>query len=187
MREEAEKHMANISIAATKALEEKGSKLSSYHDMAIRNVPFPHSIDPRVLARECIRVGQFIVNMLGDNPFRSFSLTEVLKQFNEAASGTVGNADKERRRIRLVQKLPNKSFLGGFLCNEGAKWFSTSNHADEFIATLGIEGLDALVKRHNHPMIVHYIPLNLSTDNPAHLAEIIESNNLQEGDLLKIR
>ncbi len=36
-------------------------------------------------------------------------------------------------------------------------------------------------------MLAYYVPLNLNTNNPAHLAEIVESNNMQTGDLLKAR
>jgi hypothetical protein len=43
------------------------------------------------------------------------------------------------------------------------------------------------VKKRSHPMIAYYVPLNLNTENPAHMAEIIEANNLQSDDLLKIR
>lgn len=36
-------------------------------------------------------------------------------------------------------------------------------------------------------MIAYYVPLNLNTENPAHLSEIVESNNLQTSDLVKVR
>ena len=36
-------------------------------------------------------------------------------------------------------------------------------------------------------MIAYYVLLNLNVNNPAHLGEILESNNLQTGDILKLR
>ena len=36
-------------------------------------------------------------------------------------------------------------------------------------------------------MIAYYVPLNLNTDNPAHLAEIVNLNSMQKDDLLRIR
>jgi hypothetical protein len=61
------------------------------------------------------------------------------------------------------------------------------DHADAFIAALGHSGQGASIEKCSHPMIAYYVLLNLNTKNPAHLAEIVETNNMQKGDLIKIR
>jgi hypothetical protein len=91
------------------------------------------------------------------------------------------------RKIRLVTKLTNKGFLGKFMHNKGAKWFTLQNHADSFITALGDKAVGASIKKRNHPIIAYYVPLSLNMDNLAHLVEIPEANNIQEGDITKIR
>lgn len=71
--------------------------------------------------------------------------------------------------------------------DEGAKWFAMQSNADAFISALGDGCTGASIKKRSHPMIAYYVPLTLNTDNPAHMSEIAESNNLQPGDLLKAR
>lgn len=81
----------------------------------------------------------------------------------------------------------NKSYLGEFLHDNGARWFNSQDHVNQFIAALGKNGEGASYKRRNHPMIAYYVPLNLNTENPTHLLEIIETNNLHKNDITKIR
>ena len=185
--EEVEKQMSAFSSAATKVIEEKSSAAPSYRDMALRNVTMPHSADPRVLAREGIRARQFIVNLPSDTPLRNLSQAETLKRFNDAMDKAGKDLGIGKRRIRSVTRLPNKGLLGEFMQDEGAKWFAAPNHANKFISALGIEGAGAAVKKRSHPMIAYYVPLSLNTDNPAHLAEIVEANNLHGDDILGIR
>jgi hypothetical protein len=52
---------------------------------------------------------------------------------------------------------------------------------------LGDGAIGASIKKRNHPMIAYYVPLSLNTDNLAYLAEILKANNIQEGDITKIR
>jgi hypothetical protein len=185
--EEVEKHMGAISTAATKALEEKSSKQFSYRDAALANLPLPRGTDPRILAREGIRARQFIVDIPGDAPLARLGQADILKRFNEVMGGVGVELGESGGKIRSVQKLANKGILGEFLTDEGAKWFADQNHANAFITALGEDGQGATVKKRNHPMIAYYVPLNLNTENPSHLAEINEANNLQPGDLVKLR
>ena len=90
-------------------------------------------------------------------------------------------------RVRSVQRLANKGFLGEFLHDDGAKWFSNQSNADSFLAALGEVGLGASLKKRNHPMIAYFISLTLNPNNPRHIAEIVESNNMLTDDLLKLR
>lgn len=187
LSEELEKQLSSFSSAATKVLEDKSKNSPTYRDMVLRNVALPHTTDPRVLAREGIRARQFIVDVPGETPLKNLSQAETLKRFNEAMDIAGSDLEASERRVRSVIKLPNKGFLGEFMRDEGAKWFATPSHADSFIAALGAEGSGASIKKRSHPMIAYYVPLNLNTNNPAHLAEIVESNNLQKDDILGIR
>jgi hypothetical protein len=185
--EEIEKQLSSFSSAATKVIEEKSGGMPTYRDMALRNAPLPHTADPRVLAREGIRARQFIVDLPGDNALKNLSPAETLKRFNEAMDKAGKDLGAGERRIRSVLKLPNKGILGEFMQDEGAKWFAASNHANEFFTALGAEGVGAAVKKRSHPMIAYYVPLSLNTENPAHLAEIAEANNLHRDDFIGLR
>jgi hypothetical protein len=185
--EEVEKHINTLSAAAAKAIEEKTSRPLSYREAVISNATVPHGTDPRILAREGIRLRQFIIDIPGDALFKNLGQADILKRFNEAMDKVAGDLGEGIRKVRSVTKLANKGLLGEFMHDDGAKWFASQNHADAFIIALGDEGQGASVKKRNHPMIAYYVPLNLNTENPAHIAEIVETNNLQPGDLIKAR
>lgn len=187
LSEEVEKQVNLIGTAATKALEERTNRPTSYRDALISNVALPHGTDPRILAREGIRLRQFIIDVPADTPLRNMDQAEILKRFNGAMDNIAGDLGENARKIRSVVKLSNKGLLGEFMHDEGAKWFAKQNHADAFVTALGVDCTGASVKKRNHPMIAYYVPLNLNTENPTHLAEITESNNLQPGDLVKVR
>jgi hypothetical protein len=165
-----EKQIGTFNTVATKLLEDKGTRLLSYHDMALRNVPLPIGTDPRVLAREGIRARQFIVDIPGDTPLKNLSQVELLKCFNGAMDRAGSELEEGSRKIRSVTKLTNKGFLGEFMHDKGTKWFTLQSHADSFITALGDGAIGALIKKKNHPMIAYYVPLSLNMDNPAHLA-----------------
>jgi hypothetical protein len=164
--EEVEKQLGTINSTAAKALEERTASPSSYQDMLLRNAPISHGVDPRILAREGIRARQFIVDTLGDSLLKNLNQVEVLKCFNEAMEKAGRDLEERARKIRSVTKLPNKGYLGEFLQDKGAKWFSHSNHADEFITALGLNNTGASIKKCNHLMIAFYVLLNLNTENP---------------------
>jgi hypothetical protein len=70
---EVEKQIETFNTAATKLLEDKSTRLLSYHNMALRNLSLSISTDPRVLARKGIRARQFIVDIPGNTPLKNFS------------------------------------------------------------------------------------------------------------------
>jgi hypothetical protein len=185
--EEVEKQIGSLGTAVTKVLEEKKSSTPTYRDMLLGNAPSCQSVDPRILAREGIRARQFIVDLPADNPLKSLSQFDTLQWFNEAMDKAGKDLGEGEGTIRSVMRLPNKGLLGEFMHDAGAKWFAIPNHADEFLAALGVDGVGAVVKKRSHPMIAYYVPLNLNTSNPAHLAEIAEANNFERDDILGIR
>jgi hypothetical protein len=187
LSEEMEKNINTLSVAAAKVIEKKVNRPISYRDAAISGVALPHGTNPRILAREGIRLRQFIIDLPGGLSLKNLGQPEVLKRFNEAMDKAAGELGKGARKIRSVLKLNNKVLLGEFMHDDGAKWFAMQSHADAFITALGDDNVGATIKKRSHPMIAYYVPLNLNTENPAHMAEIIEANNLQSDDLLKIK
>ena len=111
------------------------------------------------------------------------SQSNMLKLFNEAMVRVEGEGEVDLRKIRSVEKLPNKGFLGEFLHDEGAKWFTQQSHINVFVTALGEMAVGAQLKKRNHPVIAYYAPLSLNTNLPEHLAEVVEVNNIQDGKL----
>ena len=111
------------------------------------------------------------------------SQAEMLKHLNKTMLKAEEEGKVEKRKIRGVEKLANKGFLGEFLHDEGAKWFAQRNNVNTFITALGDKGAGVQLKKRNHPVIAYYVPLNLNTDSPDHLKEIAEVNNIRQGDL----
>ncbi|KAF8811065.1 hypothetical protein BYT27DRAFT_7221740 [Phlegmacium glaucopus] len=180
---EMEKHMAVVATA-TKGL---AGTLSTrtFRDALLSNNAVPVNADPWILAREGIKARQFLVDFPIESGMRELSQIDVTRKFNEAIIEAGGSATIHK--VRTVERLANKGLLGEFMTEEGANWFAQSNHFDDFVAALGTLGQGAAVKKRNHPVIAYYAPLHLNTNNPAHVAEIVEVNGLQEEDLLKLR
>ena len=78
---------------------------------------------------------------------------EVLAIFNKAMIKASGEDNPEEQKLRTVEKLANKGFLGEFLRDEGAKWLTQQKHADAFISVLGKDGDGAQFKKRNHLVI----------------------------------
>ncbi|KAF8808246.1 hypothetical protein BYT27DRAFT_7210952 [Phlegmacium glaucopus] len=186
LSEEVEKQAAAMA-ASSKVLEDKINLPTPYRDAVIGQGKAPEGADPRVIARAGIRARQFIIDFPVDSAMQRCSQAEMLKRFNEAMVNATGEGEAEKRRIRTVEKLANKGFLGEFLHDEGAKWFSQQKHTDAFITALGDEAAGAQLKKRNHPVIAYYVPLNLNTDSQEHLKEVMEVNNIQMGDLTSMR
>ncbi|KAF8816722.1 hypothetical protein BYT27DRAFT_7181599 [Phlegmacium glaucopus] len=173
--------------SAVKAMEARINQPTPYKDAVLGQVKAPEGIDPRVTARVGIRSRQFVIDFPAGSPMQGRSQAEVLEKFNEAIAKAEGEGDARMLRLRMVEKLANRGFLGEFLHEDGAKWFTQQNHVNAFITALGDDGLGAQLKKRNHPIIAYYVPLNLNTNSSAHVAEIAEVNNISEGDLLGVR
>ena len=187
LKEETAKQVERLGTTAAKAVEEKIGRQPSYRDAILRNGSIPQGTDPRVMAREGIRFRQFILDFPEDAPIRKLGQEEVLRKFNEAMESAEGSPEEGKGRVRSVQRLANKGFLGEFLHDDGAKWFAKQSNADLFFAALGEIGVGVSLKKRSHPMIAYFVPLSLNPDNPRHIAEIAEFNNLTTDDILKIR
>ncbi|KAF8810026.1 hypothetical protein BYT27DRAFT_7222087 [Phlegmacium glaucopus] len=170
LQREMEKQFESLSTV-TKDLAAIPSK--SFKDALLGGGPAPGpNINPRILAREGIKVCQFLVDFSIDSGIRDLSQSNIARKFNEAILEAGGNA--AAHRIRSVERLANNGILGEFLTDDGAKWLAQPNHADAFIAAFGVLGVGASIKKRNHPIIAYYVPLHLNTNNPAHFTEIEE-------------
>jgi hypothetical protein len=185
--EQIDKNLEKFNNAATKTIEDKIKQPISYRDIAARNTLIPQGTDPRVIAREGIRTRQFVLDFYDDAPIHNLNKDEILKFFNDTMEVVASELDNGTGKIRSIHKMANKSYLGEFLHDNGAKWFAIPEHSKEFLAALGTKGIGASLKRRNHPMIAYFVPLNLHTENPTHISEIIDTNNLNKDDISKIR
>ncbi|KAF8802024.1 hypothetical protein BYT27DRAFT_7215721 [Phlegmacium glaucopus] len=183
---EVEKQVEALSVT-TKALESKINLPTPYRDAVLGQVRAPAGVDPRVVARIGIRARQFIMDFPKDSAMQHTSQAEMLLLFNKAMASAEGEGEAEKRKLRAVEKLANKGFLGEFLHDKGAKWFSQQKHVNAFITALGDEAAGIQLKKRHHPVIAYYVPLNLNTDSPEHLKEIAEVNKIQEGVLSGMR
>jgi len=136
---EVDKQMEIISVT-TKTLEARIGNLAPYRDAVLGHTKAPEGADPRVVARVGIRSRQFILDFLTESPMQHISQAEMLKHLNEAMLKAEGEGEVEKQKIRGVEKLANKGFLGEFLHDEGTKWFAQQNNVNAFITALGDEG-----------------------------------------------
>ena len=157
-----------------------------YRDAILRQCIIPEGIDPRVLARVGIKACQFIIDFPAESAIQKIGHAEILDIFNKAMVKAMEEGNPEEQKLRTVEKLANKGFLGEFLWDEGAKWLTQQKHADTFISALGKDGNGAHFKKRNHLVIAFYVPLNLNTDSPGHLKEIEEVNNIVPGTLVNL-
>ncbi|KAF8800030.1 hypothetical protein BYT27DRAFT_7217361 [Phlegmacium glaucopus] len=133
--------------ALSKVLKDRINLPTPYRDAVIGQGKAPEGVDPRVIARAGIRARQFIIDFPVDSAMQCCSQAEMLKCFNEAMVNATGEGEAEKRRIRAVEKLANKGFLGEFLHDKEVKWFSQQKHTDTFITALGDKAAGAQLKK----------------------------------------
>ena len=121
-----------------------------------------------------------------DSAIQKIGHAEILDIFNKVMVKATEEGNPVEQKLRTVEKLANKGFLGEFLQDEGAKWLTHQKNADAFISALGKDGDGAHFKKRNHLVIAFYVPLNLNTDSPGHLKEIEEVNNILLGVLVNL-
>ncbi|KAF8800975.1 hypothetical protein BYT27DRAFT_7216416 [Phlegmacium glaucopus] len=176
-----------VMSSAVKALEVRFNQLTPYRDAVLSSTKVPDGVDLRIVTRVGIRACQFIIDFPRDSATQGTSQADMLVRFNKAMVKAKGEGPVEWRKVRMVENLSNRGFLGKFLLDKGTKWLTKQSHADTFITALGDEGVGTSLKKRNHPVIAHYVPLNLDTESWEHLEDIAEVNNLQKGDVLGIR
>ncbi|KAF8813271.1 hypothetical protein BYT27DRAFT_7084938, partial [Phlegmacium glaucopus] len=182
---EVEKQVGVLSSTA-KAMEARLNQPAPYKEGVLGQARASEGEDPRITAQVGSRARQFIIDFPAGSSMQAHSQAEVLKHLNEAIVKANGEGEVEMHKIRVVEKLANKGFVGEFLHDDGAKWLAQQNHADTFISRLGDEGVGAQFKKRSHPVIAYYVPLNLDANSPERLQEITEVNNILAGDLLGI-
>ncbi|KAF8815584.1 hypothetical protein BYT27DRAFT_7052349, partial [Phlegmacium glaucopus] len=114
--QEVEKQIA-VMAATTKTLKDKANLPipTPYRDAILGQHRAPEGADPRVVARIGIRARQFIMDFPADSAMQQVSQAEMLGLFNRAMVEVAGEEDIEKHKIRAVEKLLNKGFLGEFL------------------------------------------------------------------------
>ncbi|KAF8807108.1 hypothetical protein BYT27DRAFT_7287771 [Phlegmacium glaucopus] len=158
---EVEKQLTALS-AMTKVLEAKIVTATPYKDTVLGHTRAPVGVDLRVVARVGIRARQFIMDFPRDSVMQRASQAEMLQLFNKAMVRAEGEGEVDKRKVWAVEKLANKGFLGEFLHDDRAKWFTQQRHIDAFITALGDDAAGAQLKKRHHPVIAYYVLLNLN-------------------------
>ncbi|PPQ87141.1 hypothetical protein CVT25_000283 [Psilocybe cyanescens] len=198
---EVEKHLATITETtqtAQKALtqyipqatRQPAAPSTTRYSDAVRSQdgPVRHQTDPRLMAREGIRMRQFLLDFPSDSLVHKISQTELLRLYNAGIAALDDDTTgKVKHKIRSVERLSNKGILGEFLTDDGAKWFHTANNADRLFSSLGESGEGAQRKARTYNLIAYYVPVEFETDNRKHIDEMLETNNLHIDDLERVR
>ncbi|KAF8153888.1 hypothetical protein B0H34DRAFT_784004 [Crassisporium funariophilum] len=177
---EIDKHVEALTQASN-AIVNGTPSATPYRDALASSAPA--HINPRIIAKEGIRARQILIDCPADSIIQKLSQTDILKQFNKALT-TTGAGEKEGR-FRTVERLSNRGLLGEFTQDEGAKWFRSGTHADDFFTALGTIGEGANIRPRALNVIAYFVPLSF---DPTDTEEILETNpGINRGDITKVR
>jgi hypothetical protein len=149
-----------------------------YRQALIR--PPPH-VDPRLAAKEGIRLRQFLVEGVErDSRIGRMDAPEARKAVNQAIVTAGGEGIKARSALRQ-----NKSgLLIEMETDVGATWLMKPANARLLCDALG-PGLN--IKQRNFNVFVYNASTALDPENADHLKEIAETNNIQNDTLVAMR
>ncbi|KAF8952063.1 hypothetical protein BDZ97DRAFT_1587493, partial [Flammula alnicola] len=141
----------------------------------------PPNIDPRIAAKEGIRLCQFMLEgVTRDLKIGKMNAIEAKKTVNEAL--TTAGAGGHKARSALWQ---NKAgLLVEMETDAGAAWLMDPANAKAFSTELGT-GLS--FKKRPYNVIVFNVPTGIDPTNPDHLKEICETNDIDEDSVSAIR
>ena len=142
--------------------------------------PPPHT-DPRLAAKEGIKLRQFLVEgVTRDSKIGKMSAAEAKKIVNEAIGKAGGDGLKARSALRQ-----NKSgLLVEMETDAGAAWLMNHANARSLCDALGP---DLNVKQRSYNVFVYNASTTLDPENADHLKEISETNGIQDGGLIAMR
>ena len=116
LSQEIGKQMETMASAVRTLVDKDTSTPSThYRDAILRQPTVPEGIDPRVVARVGIRAQQFIIDFPAQSAIQKIGQAEILDIFNKAMVKAMEEGNPEEQKLRTVEKLANKGFLGEFL------------------------------------------------------------------------
>ena len=142
--------------------------------------PPPH-VDPRLAAKEGIKLRQFLVEgVTRDSRIGKMSAAEAKKTVNEAIGKAGGDGLKARSALRQ-----NKSgLLVEMETDAGAAWLTIHANARSLCDALGP---NLNVKQRSYNVFIYNASTALDPENADHLKEISETNGIQDGGLVAMR
>ena len=142
--------------------------------------PPPHA-DPRLVAKEGIRIQQFMVKgITRDSRVGNMSIAEVKKAANKALE----NVGSSRHKVRLVTRQGKKGLLVEIESDNGAAWLKDNKNAKSFCESLS-PGL--AIKHRLYSVLTFNASTALDPDNADHIKEIMETNDIMENGIASMR
>ena len=116
MSQEIGKQMETMAaVIKTLTVKDTATPSTHYRDAILKQRSLPEGIGPRIIARVSIRAQQFILDFPATSAMQQIGQMEVLAIFNKAMIKALGEGNPEEQKLRTVEKLANKGFLGEFL------------------------------------------------------------------------
>jgi hypothetical protein len=178
-----EKKTAELAEVVEKAAKQAGNTASSpYRDALTRTVSgAPLDANPRLAAKESIRLRQSLVDLPRDSRLRDCANSVLVGKFSEA----MGRATVQQHKIRSALKLQNGGILVEMATDEGAAWLASKPNAEAFLQELGES--EASFKTRSYNVVAYFVPLSLDTNSEKDRSEIEETNNIPKDSLMKLR
>jgi len=146
---------------------------------ALMNPP-PHA-DPRLAAKEGIRIRQFMVEgVTRDSRIGKMTTAEAKKAANKALE----NAGSGGHKARSVTRQGKEGLLVEMESDDGAAWLKDNKNAKSFCESLG-PGL--AIKHRPYSVLAFNASTALDPDNADHIKEIMETNDISENGIASMR
>jgi len=186
------KTIEETTTAALKQIKE--AKLSN-QDGNHNNLGMPHTqiagrsvipgkeINPRIAAKEGIKVRQLLLDFPQTSPIQNVSNTEVKSIIQKAINQAC--EEDTTHKVQSTERLPNKGILIEMLTDEGAKWIKSDDSMGGIFAAMGEQGQGGEWKKRTHNVIAYYVPIVFDPENEDHLEEIMDNNKIPHEDLAK--
>ena len=167
-----------ISDAPPPGTSNPGSNASLDYRKALMNPP-PHA-DPRLAAKEGIRLHQFLVEgATRDSKIGKMSSAKAKKAVNKAIENAGGG-----HKARSVTRQGKEGLLIEMDSDAGAAWLKDKNNAKSLCNSLG-PGLTFKTRLYN--VLAYNASMALDLDNMDHMKEIAEANDISENGLTSMR
>ena len=180
---EAVKKLTNeVQAISAQVPNDSSSPSSPYRNALMRpaDAALQSRVDPRVRAREGIRLRQVLLECSKDSAYHTYEIPKVIERFNKVIKKISSTTN---HKVMSATRLRNGGLLLEMDSEEGAGWLREREIGEK----LAEEIMEARIKNRSFNTIAHFVPLTFDPDNPEHLREIEQTNGFNVNAIIKAK
>jgi hypothetical protein len=140
----------------------------------------PSTVNPILAAREGIKARQILLEGIKESTLSRLDTFQLKKELNKILE----EAGLDNGRIRSVQNQRDGKTLIEMDNDAAATWIKTQANTDKFCSKIGTK---ISIKLRQYNIIAFNVPTDMDAENPRHKTEIVETNSLNEDDIVTIQ